>query len=1513
MKRLGLWVWLGVAGLALAAPAPYAAKPAWWDAVRVTVVRAASVEETVRRTEELPENRAGEEKITAGWQVLGPFDERGGERLDEPMPGEDLDFRRTWTGKGGASVRWQPWLPAEGKPIPPGANSFSALFFTEFPGTRGARRFLVVAHDDGAVVRLNGATVYKCFEWKNDPGIVPVVLEARNRLLVRLNQGGGPWNLQVSVLSEHPLWKTAKLQSEAARLFMDADPAGCVPVAERIAGAYARLADSENALHWYRFAISNQPDAEAALRTFNDASWRLGRAGDEGMITFCRALAGDAKTAPQVRRAACLQFAERMGNAGRSGEALPFLAAHESELRPLLGPRWALCVARLHILAGDWRKAEEETQKLSADGQDREFKESLESIRRLIEDNQKSLLQLPRDSDAEQVLRDVALLAREKQDGKVVETIRAVLKEKGGLFVETDDPALFRGAGLRYREGFSPYAGLYENETRQYAALLAGGPGVRGADAALPLSLQMPVPTPAPVSLPALAGIEPLVRQAPGRGFSPRLFLPPGDLDLGMAELAAAGGGAAPAGICRLPSGAVMVQNSRQLCRVEASGNVGWRRGFGNSSPVPDRSVRVLGDGFAPKTDGRRVFARLLENGRFSMYAFSAEDGVCLWRWNGGDAAACSDAVLHDGSILFLAARLDGVPRYYLVSADAATGETEFEILLCSATPEIGLSNLGPVRMDLFMPEPAVRNGMAFVNTNLGAVVAVNLRWRCLQWARTYLRAPFAINTSLTQLALRRRSCPPVVGAENVLFAPRDGTLLLLVDQRTGKLVRELPLATWSDCRAAGAASAFLVQADGDGRFLALKDLAVTGSVDGRITAVTDGFRDGVLLVRNGALEAWPADGRRPLAATLLPPGFVPLDLNASACWGFLAGASAPVLGVAAETPGDGDPGRLTAAVEPQTGRLTNPLVVRSAADTFVLSDESVSRFDGAMQPVWTCPVRGERPWLLPGANTVYLVSRGGIHMLDRATGRWLRRFPAANSEWQDLIQVRLAGDELLAAIRRPNEWQWLDIVRISRDGVKPAGRIVPSDIRGVFASGDVLAWKDGKMRIFRLAPAAGAYAEIAAVPTARPQWEIAVHRAEPDAFVVIDDRKVTLAKGGAMSPVDYHQWGGAGGGGSEEWRAGLRDGRKRCEALELVPLQFWNKRMTLLDCRTGRDIAAAAPFLPVPSFLSPARFTGPLVEPVGAKPAACTLGLYDAAAGRLLYRKPVPLQSMVEEWARPEYDFSFLLDDGSTLVHLFRTGYAESLRPAVAVVDDMKPDGAPGLRLFPAYWNCGGAAAAGGRVLMVMDARLLMFSRDEFLDLLAGRGALTPPVTTLDPAPATANAVVVDGFADEWPAETFVKARSGEYALRWSPGGVLHAAVKITDPAAVRLLARHGAEGRLVFRLVHAPYAAFRAESVAEQGVQLVLGRKNDGCEFSYAVSPDGAAVTAEVKVPLQKAAKTDVLRWKDVPWRDRRGDLAFDFQVCNEGEPPLSLLGTGTSRAALPFQYPRILLRFK
>jgi hypothetical protein len=152
------------------------------------------------------------------WHLLGPFDAPDNDRLATVFPPEkELDLTKTYTGQGGAPIRWQ----AIERPVSADSD-LTDEFFVEFHKYFGGIKYNAVAYalvylhaprdleaslafgsDDGIVIWVNDAEIYRhdvgrAYQPKEER--VPVRLrEGANRLLVKISQGGGMWGFGMHV------------------------------------------------------------------------------------------------------------------------------------------------------------------------------------------------------------------------------------------------------------------------------------------------------------------------------------------------------------------------------------------------------------------------------------------------------------------------------------------------------------------------------------------------------------------------------------------------------------------------------------------------------------------------------------------------------------------------------------------------------------------------------------------------------------------------------------------------------------------------------------------------------------------------------------------------------------------------------------------------------------------------------------------------------------------------------------------------------------------------------------------------------------------------------------------------------------------------------------------------------------------------------------------------------------------------------------------------------------------
>jgi hypothetical protein len=168
------------------------------------------------------------------WHLLGPFDAPDNDRLATVFPPEkELDLTKTYTGQGGALIRWQ----AIERPVSADSD-LTDEFFVEFHKYFGGIKYNAVAYalvylhaprdleaslafgsDDGIVIWVNDAEIYRhdvgrAYQPKEEG--VPVRLrQGANRLLVKISQGGGMWGfgMHVETPDGEPLPEvTVKLQ-----------------------------------------------------------------------------------------------------------------------------------------------------------------------------------------------------------------------------------------------------------------------------------------------------------------------------------------------------------------------------------------------------------------------------------------------------------------------------------------------------------------------------------------------------------------------------------------------------------------------------------------------------------------------------------------------------------------------------------------------------------------------------------------------------------------------------------------------------------------------------------------------------------------------------------------------------------------------------------------------------------------------------------------------------------------------------------------------------------------------------------------------------------------------------------------------------------------------------------------------------------------------------------------------------------------------------------------------------
>ncbi|MGB2822889.1 MAG: hypothetical protein WBF17_18040, partial [Phycisphaerae bacterium] len=141
--------------------------------------------------------------------VIGPFDNRGGERNDIAHPVESGPVRldAEYAGRRGKKVRWRRCeRPSDLAPGDEhivdfeklyGGENAAAYASTWIDSDRQADAILALGSDDGVVVWLDGTRIHTNLlerGYRPMEDEVPLRLrKGRNRLLIKVTQGGGDW------------------------------------------------------------------------------------------------------------------------------------------------------------------------------------------------------------------------------------------------------------------------------------------------------------------------------------------------------------------------------------------------------------------------------------------------------------------------------------------------------------------------------------------------------------------------------------------------------------------------------------------------------------------------------------------------------------------------------------------------------------------------------------------------------------------------------------------------------------------------------------------------------------------------------------------------------------------------------------------------------------------------------------------------------------------------------------------------------------------------------------------------------------------------------------------------------------------------------------------------------------------------------------------------------------------------------------------------------------------------
>ena len=1109
------------------------------------------------------------------------------------------------------------------------------------------------------------------------------------------------------------------------------------------------------------------------------------------------------------------------------------------------------------------------------------------------------------DFSIDAIQNNVQKLARGETADALYRLIRDTLTQKGAQVVASDDDRdLFVGSKTRYRAMAAPYRAAYVDYLSRYTAQIEQSSSSEARATAARLRALAGLDT-APLAAPALlppAGLHNLALA----GLRPVASLPPGVFewagDTGRYELRTE----QPTDLCSAePAGdLVLVQNSRALAAVRGS-QVLWSRALPLALPWPGADAPLFtGNRLVPAVAGPVVAARLvLPTPAVGLVGLSRNDGTFLWQWNGGEAAPVSSpAVWGTNRFVFLAS-LPGDTQWthklQLVVVEAATGRTLLCMPLCQAQRDLFVGGVGRDRRLEFYrtaPRPTIEGNVAYIDTAAGMVGAIDLADESVLWLRVYPR-------QLDPLAMAgRHASSPVSGRANILFAPFDSNMLLLVDKRTGRTVERRTDLPWTRVAPCGSGMASVLTGSA-AYWLGLERLDEVRRLVGRNWRHVQSFGDGVLIQDGTTATLYTESGTA--AASLKVPPDVMLALWANGtCYGF-CGADGSTLATVEPAPVQAAaPVAMPVAPCDTPVQLMRTIPVPSGS--LLLVGDGLCRFDDQGQRIWEVPADSEASVAADATGRIGLLHAGRVWLLRDADGRATGLWPTAASASTNPV-LRLASSAgVLYALVSCGRDSSNRLVRLNGSVPQPVGYL-PSSTTG--ASDFLVTEQGSRAAVAFIYPGnAGEIFKLPDAPPARdalPAFERVAEAGRGQFMVCPDDTRRRIF---ALRSVDRTRWLLADGMLRQDTLPGdgplWADWSSPAGPLAVTP---GKGSFSMLDPDTGHSVD-----------LHKARCwmaAGTTVYGVFGEAERAELATDNTLASGYLFGKGdtttgTPFRIDLRAGGQPAtgkaaafpmFEHSQRAGQvsvGSQAALLLRLNNEQTDLSAI-VWDGSSPD--PRTVMFPRLPLWSGVNQAGPHLAVVNEtpvgeAELLRY-------LTPGSLVRRQPAGDTQPVPR------VDGFIDEWPADAFTATAKARYALRrCKTPDDLWLAVEVTDPALVACIARSGLDRSLQFLMVPGGSADFAMDSSDAQIKPLCLTfpDRTPKVDAAWAFAPDASRVTMEIHV-----AESGVLRRPSgrapSPEAEVAGDAAFRLVWQPDPfTPAVNLLG---GRTVGPLSFERIL----
>ena len=1491
---LRLAVALAAAPLPAAADAVYETRPEWWDDIRLPTVDEADGLSPLQKA-----HRRGMAVRTAleNWYVVGPFGNPGGKGFDTVYPPERrLDPRARYTGKEGKPIAWQAWKAGADNPLDAGLQDFVAYFYKPITSPRVRKTYLVVASADRVAVWLNGRELHRDDKphalAPHQPLAIEVVLkEGRNDLMVKLSQTDGPWGMQAWTSDQHPLQVMIKSLSTS---FDSADAGARRDIAAELARLYEVLgADWPNIVFWETYRVNHAGDERTALRLLDKLHERLESAGrNQALEALYLELFRFGRT-DGIRREAAQRYLDVLLARRKLFEVISFTDSYRDTLTDLLGARSREARGVAFLRLGDYDGAlaviEEIRRSFSGDTNARWFR----SLATRVEGMRTIRTKMAVDLEADIIAGAARKLEREDNVVKLNRLIRDTLEDKHSEVVPTEeDPLLYEGALRVHKKNLQPYAEAYKPYLLHYLRALWRLSDMLPATLQRKrhqLSLDVMLPRPAkdtsdplparaavPLPPPAHKAFRGLCRLRPGAAEKDHTL----DLDGGTYRPYPP-----PAVLAR--DDRLFVQNSREvICLRE--GRVAWAHRADNSllPAMLDDDTLLKTIVCRPAADAQRVYVRLIENGRAILQALNPRTGGVAWTLPSPYEPTSNPTVWQD-YVLAVARQRGVTTEYTFLMINRDTGTVEEELFLFSGPQHLPFARSnGRIQIDLAMPAPVVDRGWAYVATNAGFLMCLNLVDGSVVWARDYRRMPCHVDRQSTNLVNAREPCRPIVGEDTLLFLPLDGPAALLLDKRTGALAAQRADLRWRRADPCGMERALLIEPNGrHAHMLSMRTLETVTRLEGEGWQVIQPLADGAVTLQGGAVEKRNADGRV-VERRALPAGFVPLALHGPDCLGIQHTTALPVFGrlAAADAPAS----TAYSSREQDARRTIDPVLERIGSDLFAVSRNYVTSLGPDGRTRWAFPVRAPHPRIAPCGDAAAVIETHRLSILDRATGSVLKQYPAPGTPLVRFRQHATDPEALYCVIHGDAGWL---VERHTADSVRLRGPLTDAGhVLDIYAQGNRLLTADDRLLLgMRYDAHAGVYQRD---PDVRRRTHDRAHR-----FVKfrVQTGRMFFTRGSEHIAFDrgtFHD--------VAPWTGGKENRRwtdtAHAVSDTILSLRRYPERCGLIDVTTGYDHAHSVAFAQRPVAMGDALYGiaaggGATLRCVGYRPG----------------QRKTTRQAEVElpgNTDRYRYRWHISTAGAGHAYHVFVPSHDTShILEQQVLAHDSAADTAR-LITWPGTHPLRDVRIGNDSVVLATARNLVRLDRETFVRL---DGALAP---LLETPYAARDDIIVDGFLDEWEADDFHDL-NGNALQAVARADDLVLAGTIRDTKLIEAIGRDGLQGRLRIVLMPGATAGLRRDNLDRHGLDVVPGTPGTDFPGDLAVTmlPTGEACHFELRIPYERLARFTRNHFQHIPYRDKRGDIAVHVAVV-DGDAEHGLYA---DKPEWPAMYPRLLIAWK